>query len=190
LIRLISDLIFTDETRSNYPDRKYVRIKDDPENLLYGKHMKNKIEALERLSALETETKALRKIIEMPDSSKAKWEDIRSFLDATDYLTATDPEIKKYQKLLTILDVDDWICAVQRVVIISKALNEGIALTMHDKRWYPYFNVSSGFVFNFTHCVGTNAITSSASRLCVGTQDKALHFAKYFLPELKALITG
>ena len=150
--------------------------------------MKNKQEALERLAALEGETKALRKIIEMPDAPLKITDRVNSFLDATTELSENDPEIKKYRKLHAILDHDDWICAVQRLVILCKALNEGTVLTTKHTRHYPYFLVSSGFVFYTTTYDDAGARTSSAARLCLKNSELAIHLGKKFLPEMEAVI--
>ena len=75
--------------------------------------------------------------------------------------------------------------------LISEVLNEGHIFTMttSEERWYPYYNVSSGFVFSASCYGNTSARTSSAARLCLKSEELAIHAGKIFLKEYKNAIT-
>lgn len=68
--------------------------------------------------------------------------------------------------------------------MIAEVLNEGKILTLKDDRHYPYFAVSSGFVFHCTDYVDTFADASSASRLALKSGPLAIHagtiLSKYY----------
>ena len=72
--------------------------------------------------------------------------------------------------------------------LISEVLNEGWLPKLGEYRWYPYFDVSSGFVFHNTFCGSTDADSGSASRLCLKSDELAAHAWKIFLPEWEKLI--
>ena len=75
--------------------------------------------------------------------------------------------------------------------LISEVLNEGHIFTMtsSEERWYPWYEVSSRFVFGTTLCDGTSADTGSAARLCLKSEELAIHAGKIFLKEYKNAIT-
>ena len=49
-----------------------------------------------------------------------------------------------------------------------------------DRRYYAYYDVSSGFVFYITSCVGTGASATSASRLCFLDDERTRDYVKKF----------
>ncbi len=63
---------------------------------------------------------------------------------------------------------------------ICKVLNSGHRFKRGDDRWYSWYNVSSGFVFNDTGYADSGAGTGSASRLCFLDAKIANHFVKHF----------
>jgi len=71
---------------------------------------------------------------------------------------------------------------------ICKVLNEGWVPKRGERRWYAYWNVSSGFVFLIANCDDSSADSASASALCFKTDELARHYAKYFEDIEKAII--
>lgn len=73
--------------------------------------------------------------------------------------------------------------------LISEVLNEGTELTLKDERYFPWYDVSSGFVFIVTDCAETSASASSASRLSLKSSPLATHAGKVFLAKYKRAIS-
>jgi hypothetical protein len=63
---------------------------------------------------------------------------------------------------------------------VCKVLNEGWLPKRGDRRWYSWYDVSSGFVFGNTSCADTTANTTSASRLCLKNEPLAMFFSTNF----------
>ena len=74
--------------------------------------------------------------------------------------------------------------------LISEVLNEGTVLTMKDQRYYPYFDVSSGFVFYYTHYDVSHSNATAASRLCFKSRELADHSGRIFIAYHKNVITA
>ncbi len=74
--------------------------------------------------------------------------------------------------------------------LISEVLNEGWEPKMDgsDKRYYPWYAVSSGFDFNAAFCADSDADTGSASRLCLKSSELAAYAGKTFKKEYEAAI--
>jgi hypothetical protein len=70
----------------------------------------------------------------------------------------------------------------------TKVYREGKLPKRGDKRWYPYYNVSSGFVFSNTNYVGAYADTASASRLCLLSEEDVRDYDSKFRHIEEALI--
>lgn len=147
--------------------------------------MTNKDKALERLSVLENEAKELRKIIEAGDTINP--------LDVTDYGTVS--------KILKLTDNCDTVSifgfneaetnvvkAIIKKMRVNKVLNDGWLPKRGERRHYPYYNLSSGFVFGDTYYVDSLAHAGSASRLCLKDEKTAIHFGKHFSDIDKAII--
>jgi hypothetical protein len=77
-----------------------------------------------------------------------------------------------------------------RCVLIAKALNEGWIPKMNGSmnRYYAWFYISSGFVFNDSDFGDTGAYAASASRLCFETPEKAKYAATQFPSEYEVFI--
>lgn len=73
--------------------------------------------------------------------------------------------------------------------IIAEVLNEGKIPKLKSERYYPYFDVSSGFVFNDTLYDATTARTSSASRLSLISRPLAIHAGTIFMKYYKKAIS-
>ncbi len=74
--------------------------------------------------------------------------------------------------------------------LISEVLAGGRKFKMDgsERRHYPWFYVSSGFVFVDAICVSSFADTSSASRLSFFTEEEAVWAGKKFTKYYKAVI--
>ena len=71
---------------------------------------------------------------------------------------------------------------------IVKVYNEGWLPKRGERRYYAYYDVSSGFVFSNTFYVDTIALTSSASRLCLKSETLTRDFVKKFQSVDEAII--
>lgn len=89
------------------------------------------------------------------------------------------------------LDMDTYPCFLIRdfnIYAMVYVLNEGWLPDYSDltqRKYYPYFYLSSGFVFGSADCADSSAYTASASRLCFKNSDLAIYAGKTFTPEYK-----
>lgn len=77
-------------------------------------------------------------------------------------------------------DENNVVKALIKKMRTVKIYNNGILPKRGDRRWYPYYNVSSGFVFLSAGCDGSIAHTSSASRLCLLNEKHAIDYGNKF----------
>lgn len=117
-----------------------------------------KDQALDRLKAIEKETKELRKIIEKCDEPKNIIDRIKTISDAVNILGESDCEVIELQKFGN-AGISKHIYSYQQLVIICKALNEGWNPNWNDSneyKYYPYFDMrsTSGFGFSGSLCGG------------------------------------
>jgi len=70
----------------------------------------------------------------------------------------------------------------------SKIYRAGKLPKVGDKRWYPWWRVSSGFVFDDADCADTGAYASSASRLSFLEEADVIDYAMKFKDIEQALI--
>lgn len=114
---------------------------------------------------------------------------IKTFDDACRELDITEKEFnEKFKKL----ELDKDTIAYEKLKIIIKALNEGWSpnwLDTSEKKWYPYFNLSSGFVFSVTICGYSYATSTVGSRLCLKSQELAQYAGTQFLEIYKDFLT-
>ena len=78
--------------------------------------------------------------------------------------------------------------AVIRKMRITKVYREGWFPKRGERRYYPYFDVSSGFVFNCTTYVVTFADSTSASHLCLPSDETTRDYASKFIDVERDLI--
>jgi hypothetical protein len=80
--------------------------------------------------------------------------------------------------------------AYKQLKFALKVLNQDYVFTMspEEERHYPYFDISSGFVFYTTLHDGTAANAASASRLCLKNKKMASHAGEILLPLWKQFI--
>ena len=133
----------------------------------------NKKEAIERLTAIEEETKQLRKIIEKADMPKNIMELVKTFEDAC--------EVLGIEVTFNENDTKDEI-AYKKLKIVFKALNEGWVLdwsNSNEVKYYPYFKMSP-FGFDDTHYGGWDTCSNAGSRLCGKTDTIAEYAGRQF----------
>jgi hypothetical protein len=140
--------------------------------------MTNKEEARKRLSIIEEEAKSIRMLLDQPDKPQNVMEVIKTFDQACNSKHVTKEDLW-FMPLKDQMPKSSY--AMEQIRIISKALNEGVILTLNDTRWYPWFRVSSGFVFDDTSCDASSAYTASASALCFKSSKLAEYAGKQFI---------
>lgn len=123
----------------------------------------NKQEVLDRLSVIEREQVELRKAIEKFDQRSVF--DIKNFSDVVEMAREKgyvwDEDIRKGEI--------DYEYAFRQLVLIAKVLNEGWMPTWSnksEKKHYPWFSASSGFVFGVATYAYDCTHTLGGSRLC------------------------
>ena len=136
----------------------------------------DKAAALKRLDALDKEAMELRKIIEEPKSITDRVGNYDDVLDIL-HLTKSADDVK-------VTGFDDAENLVIRNVIkkmrIVKVYNEGWLPKRGERRYYAWYNVSSGFVFDYTNYGDMRANATSASRLCLKNEALTMDFVKKF----------
>lgn len=116
---------------------------------------------------------------------KKKFNEINTFLDACAELDILQTDVFNEK------DTTDEI-AYKKLKIIAKAINQGWIPDWNNtdqKKWYPWFRMSSGFGFDFTYYDYAGANTGVGSRLCFETKEKAEYAGKQFEEIYKQLLT-
>ena len=112
---------------------------------------------------------------------------VRGYLDVLDMcgVLSSDDDVR-------IKGFDDaenkMLQAVIQKIRICKVYREGKTFKVGDKRWYCWYNVSSGFSFINSSCDNGGADTASASRLSFDSEEKLMDFVKKFKDIDKAII--
>jgi hypothetical protein len=132
---------------------------------------------------------ALKKILEETfgkDYFKNKtFDEIKTFEDACEVLDI-DPD-----SVITDQDTTDE-AAYKKLKIVAKALTQGWTPDWNNSnqyKWYPYFNLSSGFGFSAAHYDYVDASTTVGSRLCFESEEKAKYAGNQFLQLYKEFLT-
>jgi len=106
---------------------------------------------------------------------------IKSFEDACEVLNI------KPDGVLNSNDTLDEI-AYKKLKIICKAINTTDGSTWvpgwdnsNEKKWWPWFVLSSGFGFSCSDCHYTRTYTGVGSRLCFKSQDRSDYVATQFI---------
>ena len=143
-----------------------------------------------QLADMEKKSVELRKKIEEKNNAnkpKSIIDRVKTFKDVLRIAKPTKEELAilnykgKSKRLL-------FASHVMALSLISEVLNEGWLPKRGDRRWYVWFDVSSGFVFFNTSYVDTYANTLSASRLCLKNTELAEHSGKIFIQYHKNVI--
>jgi hypothetical protein len=124
-------------------------------------------------------------VTEKPVEVKSIMERVKTFEDACHEVKLDPKSALPYENPET--EDEEYMNAIMQLRIISRALNEGKRLTLKDARWFPYYYVSSGFVFHDTRYGGSAASTASASALCFKTSELAEYAGKQFIDIYKVV---
>jgi hypothetical protein len=117
--------------------------------------------------------------------SKKKFTDIRTFEDACEAL-GIDPDA-----VCVATDTKDE-AAYKKIKVVIAAINQGWTPDWNNsnqRKWWPYFVLSSGFGFSRTDCNCDNANSDVGSRLCFETSEKAEYAGKQFTDLYKDFLT-
>lgn len=142
------------------------------------------MEQVELLGASPALTDAIMKLNEASelvadfvDKAIKTWTDLKTYedavemrpVDADDQIFPTDrPHIVAYKQLCHII----------------KTINEGWRpdwSNTNQRKWWPWFKLSSGFGFSFSFCDCGSTSTTVGSRLCYESEEKCNYFAQQFI---------
>jgi hypothetical protein len=120
--------------------------------------------------------------------AKRKFEDIKTFEDACEELGIVNNSCRP------IFDdeEDPDEIAYKKLKVIIKAINQGWVPDWTDgnqRKWYPWFNLSSGFGFSVSDCDYVGTVTCVGSRLCFETEAKSNYCAKQFIDLYEQFLT-
>jgi len=120
---------------------------------------------------------------------KREFTDIKTFADACEECGTTEEE---FNERFASLGLDDDTIYYEKVKIVVKAINQGWTPDWNNtnlRKWWPYFNLSSGFGFSRSayYCGGTH--TTVGSRLCFESQAKSDYAAKQFIDIYEQFLT-
>ena len=110
---------------------------------------------------------------------------IKSFEDICDE-AGVDPDL-----FIRMSGTSDDI-AYQKIKLITEVLNEGVKLDWNNsnqQKWYPLFNLASGFEFSNSYSYCHNMYTFVGSRLCYTSREKSDFAANLFKDIYKDLLT-
>lgn len=129
-------------------------------------------------------------------------------IDGVTYVRKDSLKKKSFNEILTladaceVLDIDpDSVvndqdttdeAAYKKLKVVSKAINHEWTpdwSNTNQKKWFPYFNLSSGFGFSGTDYYFVLTSTGVGSRLCFETEAQAKHAGTKLLQLYKELLT-
>jgi hypothetical protein len=113
------------------------------------------------------------------------FENFKTFEDACKQLGLNPDEV------ITGNDTSDEV-AYKKLKIIAIAINEGWIPDWNNdnqKKWWPWFNLSSGFGFSHSYYDCTRTFATVGSRLCFETQEKSDYAAQQFIEIYKEFLT-
>jgi hypothetical protein len=133
--------------------------------------------------------KQIQEQLDLRDSMVVKRTKPQIYQDICDDLGVSSSEnsIKVVGEGFDELDVKTLV-NLGKAIRIAKVYNRGWLPKKGEKRHYPYYDVSSGFVFDDTGYLDTYAFTTSASRLCFKTEEDARDAGKKFIDVYKNII--
>lgn len=156
-------------------------------NKLKLKTNMKKEEAQKRLASIENESKELRKIIDTHESKDLITDRVKTINDAYRELG-----VKTYGDAYKILRMDDRTLfadtpieqcddAILNAMIFCRALNEGWWPDWNDSneyKYFPIFNCSSGFGFEYSYAFCWSANSAVGSRLCFKNEKLSMYAGK------------
>jgi hypothetical protein len=113
------------------------------------------------------------------------WRDIKTFEDACTVLG------EKPEDILPSVDAPDE-TAYRKLKIIIRAINRGWTPDWNisdERKWWPYFNLSSGFGFSRSAYDYVHSSTTVGSRLCFESEEKSDYCATQFLDLYKQFLS-
>lgn len=120
------------------------------------------------------------------DNLKAEdFESIKTFEDACKKMKAHPDDVIHER------DMPDEI-AYKKLKLIAAAINNGWIPNWdneNERKWWPWFNLSSGFGFSLSFYGIANAATNVGSHLCFESEEKSDYCATQFIDLYKDLLT-
>jgi hypothetical protein len=116
---------------------------------------------------------------------KRRFDEIKTFEDACEEL-GIDPE-----SVIHDADTMDE-RAYKKLKVIIKAINQGWIPDWdngNQEKWWPWFNLSSGFGFDDSYYLCTYTDTCVGSRLCFESKEKSDYCVNKFLNLYKTFLT-
>jgi hypothetical protein len=116
---------------------------------------------------------------------KKNFDDIKTFEDACAELDINPQAV--YFKDRTPDEI-----AYIKLKVVAQAINQGWVPDWNNtnqNKWWPWFNLSSGFGFSYSGYGYGRASTSVGSRLCFESKEKSDYAAKQFLGLYKEFLT-
>lgn len=149
---------------------------------------------LEKTTAIKIFKKASKEIQEILISSFGPECFSRNIIDRIKtYNDAWEEADQKTREEYEILPTDtNFIVAVKKLALIAEVLSEGWTPDWNNssqKKWYPFFNLSSGFGFSPSDFNSTLTNACVGSRLCFEKEEKATYAGKQFIEIYKDFLT-
>jgi hypothetical protein len=119
---------------------------------------------------------------------KKDWKDIKTFEDACEVLNITNDSCRP----IFDEEEDPDEIAYKKLKVIVKAINQGWIPDWDNSnqyKYWPWFNLSSGFGFSLTDCRYALTLTYVGSRLCFESREKSDYTANQFLDLYKEFLT-
>lgn len=116
---------------------------------------------------------------------KKTFEDIKTFEDACEESFINPTEVFGEN------DTPDEVAYMKLKVIIA-AINQGWTPDWDNtdqRKWWPYFKLSSGFGFSHSDFIYVFTIASVGSRLCFESEEKSTYAAKHFIDIYEQFLT-
>ena len=115
---------------------------------------------------------------------KREYTNIKTYEDACEILGLTPGDIFNNG------DLPDEV-AYKKLKVIIKAINNGWNPDRNDadqKKWYPWFNSSSGVGFSYANYDYAGTYSNVGSRLCFESKEKANYMATQFIDLYKEFL--
>lgn len=116
---------------------------------------------------------------------KNEFENIKTFEDACNALGVNPDEVYNEK------DLPDEI-AYKKLKVIVKAINKSWVPDWNngdERKWWPWFNLSSGFGFSGSNYDYASTYTTVGSRLCFKTEEQSDFAAMQFIDLYEQLLT-
>ncbi len=141
------------------------------------------IKELEKIAELEKQLAELKQIVQDKQKESSAYQSVLTKLghDESKDVVKIDGFSNGQMEL---------VLAIIKKIRICSAINEGWLPSREDRRYYPYYDVSSGFDFYPASCDGTAANAGSASRLCFKDAKRASEYHKLFGESVERKIIG